>query len=45
VPSVTGFRVTFAASAVAAAIGTLVAAFVTRPRRRRAVGTAVAEPG
>jgi len=35
VPSVTGFKVAFAISAVAALVGAGVAVFVTPPRRRR----------
>ncbi len=34
-PSVTGFEIAFAASAVAALVGAVVAVFVTPPRRRR----------
>jgi EmrB/QacA subfamily drug resistance transporter len=34
-PSVTGFQIAFAASAVAALVGAVVALFVTPPRRRR----------
>jgi hypothetical protein len=35
VPSVTGFEVAFAVSAVAAFVGAVVAIFVTSPRMRR----------
>jgi EmrB/QacA subfamily drug resistance transporter len=43
-PSVTGFEIAFAASAVAALIGAVVAVFVTPPRLRRSERLAIATP-